>query len=272
MEKLEDISERDCDSAIFQFDPSEMLEQIVNGTVECKEATPSHYIDCKTSKFDYLMPPSGRAASPTSLMSSSIMSRYITIKGCRLPSIATDSGMESSIENDGTSPYADCYDGDAMQLQYLPSAAQSTVPDHYMRDDLEQGTSDYDQLQGSNNVSRLQLASLAESDSEFNDEVTNTTPQSTKEVGDYVGLGLASEGHCVVSLTEESDGSVSLPKSTEKSNEPIGSELSYQAGCISEPTECDSCISVMNDLNDSVFKSTEKSGNYIGLEEAANNH
>ena len=272
MEKLENISERDSDSAIFQFDPSEMLEQIVNGTVACKEAAPSHYIDCKTSKSNNIIPSSGRATSPTSFMSSSVLSRYITVKGCRLPSIATDSGMESSIEIDGTIPYAEYSDSGMIHLHYLPAAAQSTVPDHYMRDNLEYRTSDYDKLQGSNNIGRLQLTSVAESDSEFNDQVTNTTPQSTKEVGDYIGLGLTCKGHCVLDLTEECVNCVGVPKSTEKSDEPIKSELPYQVSCMSNSAECDNYANSMIDRSSCISKSTEKCGEYIGLEEDTENH
>ena len=263
MENLENISERDSDSAMFQFDdPSEMLEQIVNGTVARKEVAPAHYTDCKTLKPNNEFPSSGRITSSASLTSPSVISRYITLKGCRLASIATDSGMESSAEMDGTSPHVEYSDDDMMHLHYLASAVQSEVPDHYMRDDAEYRTSYYDKVQGSSNdINRLQLASVAESDSEFNDQVTNTTP---KEVDDYIGLGLTCESDCVLSATEEHDNCVNLPKSMEKSD--------YQTDCICKSVECENCNIAITDQGYSASISTERSGEYIGLEGIIHNH
>ena len=249
MEKLEDVTE--IDSNVFEFDPSEMLEQIVNGNVTCKNAALSHYIDCKALISDNEILPAG-IITPTNISSqpSSELSRNRTVNDRLLSVTTADSGVDSSADMDGN---VELTDSDVLNLQYFPTSVkriQSTVPDHYICNSSDCNTStvpchylcdasdckssDYDKLTvTSSGINRLQLTRVIESDSEFNDQGNASAPISTKEIGEYIGLETAYQDEC-------------LPRSMEEHDKQISVEMANLDHCM--------------------LKSTEKHGEYIGLE------
>ena len=224
MERLEDITEMDSDS-VFEFDASEMLDQIVTGRVVCtQDITPSHYIDYKSLRHNKRKIPT--LSSPTS-----VTSRSYARKGM-LPSIATaDSGVESSNEMDWNGTYT----GDVLQLHHPPVKVTKKQPTRNSCNGLDHKTPEYDKLKVSNESDQLQRPHII---TELDDQITS---KSCEKLGEYVGLEVARhQGHCGYRSTERVDdqGNIEMtdqndyvPESTQRFGEYIESNAVDQSHC-----------------------------------------
>ena len=213
MERLEDITEIDSDS-VFECDASEMLDQIVTGTVTYTQATtPSHYIDYKSLR-------SNSKKLPTlSSSATSVASRSYARKGM-LPSIATaDSGVESSNEMDCNGDY------NSDLLLHQPVKVTKIQPTHDSCNGLGHKTPEYDKLKVSNETD-LQRAHVM---AEFNGQITS---KSSERLGEYIGLEVAHQGHCGYGSTESVDDQGSIEMTDQDDYVP---ELTQKFGECIEP-------------------------------------